>query len=258
MPTRTGTKPTSYTYNGSAIAGWLFNPDEISGGVISDITGNGVDLTLQGTAATESTDATHGDCLRGNGSGASRDPGAAFDSLGDYSFFVSLFCEDNTNLSGSSENIFILEDTTSSFDSASLFWTTAENAHLRIEDDNTSNVDTIIADAIENNASEWITIGFSVDATAGTIDLYVCVDGETTQTQQSTSTGISGTTSVNNLLTLVDGWHALCECAFFYDSTMSQATFEAFHVDPYTDFSAGGAVTSLVYNPNPMRVHLTQ
>lgn len=249
MPTRTASKPTSYTYTGSHLAAYLFNDAEISGGVVDDVSGNGEDLTLQGTAATESTDATHGKCLRGNGGGASRDPSTAFDSLVDFTVIASIKVEDNTNGSGSTEDIFRFENTSGSQDSINVGWQTSENVFARFEDDDTSNEDLSITDGFLNNAGEWATVAATLDGSTGDIALYIIIDGESTQVATSSGTGISSSASTNNILAFVSTWHGLGETYQIYDSVLNQTQIESWHVDPYQDFSTGTDIEPAIGNP---------
>lgn len=257
MPTRTASKPTSYTFTGSQIAAFLFNDAEITGSVVDDVSGNGEDITMQGTAATEATDATHGKCLRGNGGGANRDPSATFDSLTDYTVIASIKVEDNTNGSGSTEDILRFENTSGSQDSINIGWQTSENVFARFEDDDTSNEDLSITDGFLNNAGEWATVAATLDGSTGDIALYIIIDGESTQSATTAATGVSASASTNDILAFVTDWHGLGETFQVYDSVLNQTQVESWHVDPYQDFSTSSA-TSLVFKPTPLRAHIVR
>jgi len=241
MVTRVAAKPTSYTFDSGArhgadmLYGHIFIDSDISGSSVTDVTGNGETCTLQGTSATEATDATHGKCLRSDGTnGATFDPSTAVDSVANYTAIALVKIEDNTNTSGTTEEIFSLEDTGSGQDSILIGWATSENILAQLDDADES-VLPQITDAFNNNAGEWAMVAVVVDATADTQTVYALLDGDSLQSANTSSTTFTGTTATNNLQAYVTNWHGLLESAFFFDKAFTTAELEDFFINPYRE-----------------------
>ena len=251
MPTRSGssTKPSSYTFSGTGDwanmeAGHIFSDD--SAGTTPDITGNGIDLVLQGTAAISAVGGIRGDCLDPGNSGAIVNPPVGWDSWTSWTAVALVRVDDNLNGSGASEGILGLDNSGGAQDTLRFYWKTSEDVQALVEDSD-SGANTAVADGFINNAAEWATVAAVMDGTAQTLDVYVIVDGDATQSSQATSTGVTGSTTIDTLGVGVavagqDPWHGLIEADYFFSEAKTQVEIEAMHVDPY-----GWNVTGTTY-----------
>jgi len=263
MPTRSATKPSSYTFDGGSDlgaimeAGWIFISDDVAGDNITDVTGNSNTIVKAGTAAISSIGGDYGDCFQAGDSGASFNPPAGWDSFTDYSIVVGVRIDDDINNSGDSEAFATLEDTGGAQDSMRLVWATSENV-LGIYEDTDSGATPEIVDGILTNSTEWATIVGVVDATADICYLYVIIDGEATQVNSVTTAGVAGAAGTNNSFAIGNAssdspWHGVIEYCYVFNDALTSSQVDALHVDPYSWASGASVNTNILVPTGPLR-----